>query len=147
MSSVYRRAEQRDSDWRVIGRAFVNTGIAYAVAAVVTFVMILVKEVISPNEVNPYFGQAIGNTFFEIAMLFVGSPVIFAGAALLDELLRSFTRPRFVVSGLALIPAGFWLVFTPMDALALGYAAWCLLVGLGFSRLMRLPPRQVRPYA
>ncbi len=139
-SSTYDAARQ-DSLPRAAGRALANAGIAYVVAAVVTFVTLLVHEVLAPSEFNPHLGHALGGTFFVTALLLVGSPVVLAGAVLVDWLLRDAARPRAVIAILALIPTAFWLLIGANEPVALVYAAWSLLVGLGIARLMRLPPR------
>jgi hypothetical protein len=145
MSSRY-HDERSNRALPVLGRAFVNTLIAYASLALVTFVLILMKEFVEPSQVNPYLGQAAGRTFFGTAVMAVASPIVFAGALCLDIALRRFAHPRRVVAVLALVPPAFFLLLAPSHGVLAGiYAAATLAIGLLTARIMRLPRRSVEP--
>ncbi len=124
-------------------RLALNVLLAYALAAVVTFCLVLASELISPSDVNPYIGQAAGGTAWTIGWLSFGSPAVLFVLGGLDwglRHMRDMRQQRLVGAAISLLPAVFWIVvvaLTDTDALVL--AAWFALVGLAFGRLMLLP--------
>jgi len=120
-----------------------NVLIAYAIAAVVTFAMILASEMMSPSAVNPYLGQAVGGTSWTMVWIAFGSPAVLLVLTCLDWGLRLTRRQRLAGSAVSLLPGGIVLVsalITPEAGAGMTFALWLLLVGLAFGRVMLLPP-------
>jgi hypothetical protein len=138
VSSTYSGSSNRAA--LVTIRVLSNTLIAYCALALVAFVFALITEFGQPSRYDPYLGQAAGSALFTTGLMSLGSPLVLAGSLLLDIALRGFARPRRAVAILALLPPACFLLLVPSNAaMAVGYAAATLSIGLLTARCMLLP--------
>jgi hypothetical protein len=146
VSSVYQADSTGASRLAIVSRVVLNVLLAYAIAAVVTFALILLSELVSPSEFNPYLGQAVGGTVWTMVWLSFGSPAVLVVLACLDWGVRRTRRPRLLALVVSVLPAGLWVAAVALsgaDLQGMTLAVWLLIVGLAFGRVILLPTNRL----
>lgn len=139
MSSTFRIPRSRWAPKHALMRVFLNTVIAYAVVAVVTFMSIAVALLVAQESVfiPSEYGPLLGGTIYVTGVLAFGLPIVIAGSAVLDYILQPRRHPRLVVAVLAVVQALFWYATSHGEAPM--FAVWTLVVGLVIARIMFVP--------